>query len=91
MLQEYKTKTNIGVGFGLALQIAGRFLVDSGGGKPGAILGLVVILAGVAIFIWGCMSYARGKGQNAALGFLGLLSIVGLVVLAVLPDKHKTA
>jgi hypothetical protein len=90
MLQEYKTKTNIGVGLGLALQIVGRVIVDGGGGKPGTILGLVVMLAGVAIFIWGCMSYARGKGQNPFLGFLGLLSILGLVILVILPDKHKT-
>jgi hypothetical protein len=88
MLQEYKTKTNIGVGLGLALQIVGNVMVD-GSEQAGLILGLVAMLAGVAIFIWGCMSYSRGKGQSLYLGFLGLLSIVGLVVLVLLPDKHK--
>jgi hypothetical protein len=88
VLQEYKTKTNIGVGVGLILQILGRVLAEKIGGA-GALLGLLVALAGFGVFIWGCVSYARGKGQNGALGLLGLLSIIGLVILVVLPDKHK--
>jgi hypothetical protein len=44
---------------------------------------------GFIFFIWGCSSYAQGKGYSQWIGALGLLSIFGLVVLAVLPDKHK--
>jgi uncharacterized membrane protein YhhN len=90
MLQEYKTKTNIGVGLGLALQMVGNVIANSSE-QADLILGLVAMLAGVAVFIWGCMSYARGKGQSPYLGVLGLLSILGLVILVVLPDKHKAA
>jgi len=93
MIAEYKTKTNIGVGLGIILQIAGRFVMGSGaavaGGLAGPELGLILILGGVVAFIYGCRSYAKGKGHHPAWGFLGLLSIVGLIILVFLPDKHK--
>ncbi len=88
MLPEYKTKTNIGVGSGILLQIAGRTLsgpVDAG---PAGIGGLL-ILAGLVPFIWGCCMYAKGKGHSGAWGLLGLFSIIGLIILVCFPDKHK--
>jgi hypothetical protein len=89
MLPENKTKTNIGVGLGIILQIAGRFFARQ---KPElAIVGLVMILVGAILFIWGCMNYAEGKGHSKWLGLLGLLSCIGLIVLIVLPDRHKDA
>lgn len=87
MLPEYKTKTNIGVGIGILLQIVGRFL--GAAGDSGEILGLIVILVGAAFFIWGCMNYAEGKGHSKLLGLLGLLSCIGLIILIILPDHHK--
>ncbi|MEP7010159.1 MAG: hypothetical protein ABJC13_07535 [Acidobacteriota bacterium] len=73
MLAEYKTKTNIGVGLGIIGQLVGRTLVGKGetGGGLYLILGLVLILAGVVSFIWGCCSYAVGKGYSSSYGFLG--------------------
>jgi hypothetical protein len=53
-----------------------------------ALLGLVLALAGLALFVWGCVNYCQGKGQPGALGLLGLLSLIGLLVLVFLPDKH---
>ena len=35
------------------------------------------------------MSYCEGKGYSKWLGLLGLLSIIGLLVLVFLPDRHK--
>lgn len=87
MLAEKKTATNIGVAVGILLQIVGNVLQRQGGSM--AIIGLVVALAGTAVFIWGCVNYAQGKGYSGALGLLGLLSCLGLIVLVVLPDKHK--
>jgi len=87
MLPEKKTKTNIGVGFGIVLQIAGRVLAYMGGVV--AILGLILILVGAASFIWGCMNYAEGKGHSKWLGLLGLLSCLGLIILICLPDHYK--
>jgi len=84
MLAEYKTKTNIGVGVGILLQIVGRALLTSD-----QILGIPVALAGVGFFLYGCFSYAKGKGYPSLLGLLGLLSCLGLIVMVLLPDKHK--
>jgi hypothetical protein len=53
------------------------------------LIGLIVAVVGLAVFIYGTVNYAMGKGYNGALGLLGLLSCVGLVVLVLLPDKHK--
>jgi uncharacterized membrane protein len=82
MLPENKTKTNIGVGLGILLQILGRFVV-------GGLLGLILILVGLVLFIWGCMNYAVGKGHSKWFGLLGLLSCIGLIILIFLPDHHK--
>jgi len=86
MLPEYKTKTNIGIGIGILLQLLGRFLARNEGI---AVVGYVLILVGVVFFIWGCMNYAAGKGHSKLLGLLGLLSCIGLIILVFLPDRHK--
>ena len=36
------------------------------------------------------MNYAEGKGHSKWLGLLGLLSRLGLIVLILLPDHHKS-
>ena len=87
MLAEYKKRTNIGVGLGIISQFVGRILISSEG--PGALLGVLLVLGGAVSFVWGCWSYAVGKGYHGAWGFLGLLSIIGLIILACFPDKHK--
>jgi hypothetical protein len=87
MLAEKKTNTNIGVGIGFVLQLGGHFLRTNVDGM--GIIGLVIAIIGLALFIWGCVNYAQGKGYSGALGLLGLLSCFGLIVLVVLPDKHK--
>ena len=82
MLAQYKTNTNLGIGFGIVAAIIGSAL------RPSPI-GLVILLLGYALFIWGCVQYAKGKGHSGWLGALGILSILGLIVLALLPDRHK--
>jgi hypothetical protein len=87
VLEQYKRTTNIGVGIGMAVGLAGAFLSRS---ESIAILVIanVCALAGVAIFVWGCSQYAKGKGHSPWWGFLGLLSIFGLVALVFFPDKR---
>jgi len=87
MLPEQKKNTNILVGLGLIGQIMGRSMAS--GSSPG--LGLIILLAAAVVFIWGCCEYAFGKGYSRWMGALGLLSLIGLIVLAVLPDRHKDA
>jgi len=90
VLAEYQTKTNIGVGLGLVLEIAGRILTRGDNRSLGTV-GSLVILVGVIAFIWGCAQYCRGKGHSPWWGAFGLLSILGLIVLFFLPDRHKQA
>jgi len=88
MLSEYKTKTNIGVGLGIIGQIIGRTLIDTKADGE-VLLGAAIILAALVVFIWGCAQYAKAKGQSGWFGLFGLLSIIGLLVLFFLPDRHK--
>jgi hypothetical protein len=85
MLPENKTNTNIGVGLGLILEIVGRLVLG------GSVVGLILVIVGYVLFIWGCMNYAVGKGHSKWLGLLGLLSCIGLLILIILPDHHKEA
>ena len=87
MLAAYERRTNIGVGAGLLVSIAGRVLTVRGYPQ----LGLLIALAGFILFIWGCAEYCNGKGQSPWLGLFGILSIFGLLVLFFLPDRHKDA
>jgi hypothetical protein len=87
VLAEYKKKTNIGMGLGIVAQFVGVVLINSG--YVGTVFGYSFLLGGIVLCIWGCWSYAKGKGYDGVLGFLGLFTIIGLIILACLPDKHK--
>ena len=89
MIQEYKNKTNIGVGLGLVINIIGSILSRQIENPAISILGSLLLIVGSVIFIWGCWNYAKGKGYHGAWGLLGLLSCIGLVILVLFPDKHK--
>ena len=100
-----RRNTNIGVGIGVLLQVGGLFIAQMPGvgerffaidilaGIKGhnefIILGLVLILVSLPPFIWGCMNYAAAKGYTKEVGLLGLLSIIGLNILVLLPDKLR--
>ena len=92
MLQVYKKRTNIGVGLGLLLQLVGNVCLGPEGAEPSvnlSIVGMALGLAGFVLFIWGCLSYSKGKGYHPGWGFLGLLSFFGLIILVLMPDRHK--
>ena len=86
MLSEHKTKTNIGVGLGILLQLIGRLVARD---EANSLIGSILTLVGLALFIWGCINYAAGKGHSKWLGLLGILSCLGLLILVLLPDRHK--
>jgi len=86
MLQDKQQAVNVGVGLGIAGQLAGRFILQGQFGMNA--IGAVVIVASAALFIYGCVNYALAKGQSGWLGLLGLLSIIGLIILVCLPDKY---
>lgn len=80
---------------GIALQFGGSYLPPLMGfdveDPPIAVTAAMwmAILAGTALLIVGLGLYAAAKGHSRWAGLLGLLSIVGIIVLAVLPDKRK--
>lgn len=47
------------------------------------------ILAGDILFIFGLVYYAKSKGYSGLFGLLGVLSCIGLLIIALLPDKTK--
>ena len=51
----------------------------------------LIVFAGWVMLVVGLCYYALAKGYSKWLGLLGLLSCIGLVVLACLPDRTKTA
>ena len=88
MSEEYKNKTNVGVGTGILLQFLAQVLFGARGqGNPAAYS--VLMLLGAVAFIYGCCSYAKGKGYPAILGLLGLFSCLGLVILVLLPVRQN--
>ena len=86
MLPEKRTKTNVGVGIGVLLQLAGLFLAQTW--DAAVLFGLILILASLPVFIWGCINYADGKGHSKWVGLVGLAGIIGLIVLILLPDQQ---
>ena len=93
MIYEYKNKANTGIALGLLLIfiaiVMGVSAVHHGGDVSGTSPALILVarIAGAVLFVWGCCMYAKAKGYPAAVGLLGLLFLIGLIVLAVLPDK----
>lgn len=81
-------RTNVGVGGGMALQMIGFFL--AGATDEQALMGGLLVVMSVPLLVWGCFSFAAGKGYPAPLGLLGLLGIVGLLVLLILPPRPPT-
>lgn len=78
---------------GIILQLVGQFAPAAIGGNPppdGLVYGgLVVMLLGTVLLIMGLSWYAAAKGHHRAWGLMGFLSLIGLIVLACLPDRKK--
>lgn len=93
MIREYKTKTAIAAAVCIGGLVAILVMLppagsDAGWDGPGRIATLPLVLCVGAYFyaFWAC---AKGKGYPGVLGLLlPLLSVVGLIVLVVLKDKH---
>jgi hypothetical protein len=83
-----KQLTTIGIGGGLVLKILGSIVFQVREHNAGA-AGMFMNVAGTILFIWGCKHFVVGKGYNAWLAVLGILSCVGLFILIILPDRRK--
>ena len=87
MSPEKKTRTNIGVGIGIILQLTGVLVFRVGAGPP--LVVPLLLLGSVPVFVWGCMNYAEGKGRSKWLGLIGVAGIIGLAVLTIFPEQHE--
>jgi len=98
VLVEYKPNVKWGLCVGLFLQVScGSLLAwriysapdqDAITDTTNLTLALV-LLGGVYCWALGCGDYARGKGHDVSVGsLLSLLSLPGLFILWVLPDRH---
>jgi hypothetical protein len=99
MIAKYVRKSLMFGGPGLLLQMGCTFVANliikkamTIGTVPLAVLtGIFVVgsIAGNILFIAGLSFYAKAKGYSAVLGALGLLSCIGLLILALIPDRTK--
>jgi drug/metabolite transporter (DMT)-like permease len=87
MSPEKKSRTNIGVGIGVILQLTALLVSRIGAGPP--LVVPLLLLVSVPVFVWGCMNYAEGKGRSKWLGLVGVAGIIGLAVLTIFPEQHE--
>ena len=85
MSLEIKTHTLIDFGCGILLQIAGGVLMRMSG--IAVIPGLTLLLLGAWFLILGCTGYASAKGYSMWIGLLGSFSVLGLIILFLLPHQ----
>ena len=78
MIKEYNRKSLYYGIPGLCVQIIGVIASSP----------LLVLVGGIFLIVGLCM-YAKAKGRHYAWGFFGLLSWIGIIVLACLNDESK--
>jgi hypothetical protein len=93
MIREYSRKS-LAIGIPAIALLTVPILVWSDAGIMSSntwvtIASVVAPMAGSALFIVALCYYAKAKGYNGSLGLLGLLSCVGLLIIALLPDRTK--
>jgi hypothetical protein len=82
--KSYKSGTSF-AGLGFILTILGRLFYS----LPGYIsyLAICMLVAGIPLFFFGCHRIAKGKGYHDAWALLGLLSLIGLIILFLIPNR----
>ncbi len=69
---------------GLILQFVG--LAISNANPENQVVGMVITVTGVAMLTLGLAMYAKAKGRSPLWCVMGLFSLLGLIVLALLKD-----
>ncbi|MEP6672846.1 MAG: hypothetical protein ABJF10_27025 [Chthoniobacter sp.] len=85
MLQEHKTNTNLGIGFGIVLLSVANF---SSKGTFSPFTTQLIALGGLALYLWGGASYALGKGHSGWWAIVLFIPFLGLIILVALTDHH---
>ena len=74
---------------GVIVQTVGWIIAKGAQTAPFALFGSLVFFGGTGLLLVGLVYYARAKGRSGWWGLVGLLSCVGILVLAFLPDRLK--
>ena len=82
-----KRKALIGLGVGLSLEIISR--VVAAGGDQLFLVAVALFLVATLLFIWGCTHYALSKGLPDWFGYFGLFSVIGLLVIFLVPARRS--
>ncbi|MBI3045837.1 MAG: hypothetical protein HYY78_23770 [Betaproteobacteria bacterium] len=93
MIVQYERRANIAAGVWLASLIPLIALVtraEGVGGEAREVLQLAVMITNLSAFWYAFWAFAKAKGYSGFLGLvLPIFSLVGLLILIFLPDKHK--
>ncbi len=85
MPEDLRAQAKFGIIAGLIIQFIGGLLTQAGGHAHN--IGFTLSIAGLTLVTWGCLSLMRIKGYPPALGILGVLPLVGVLVLLLLPVR----
>ena len=92
MLVKYKKQANISAGVWLITLILLIAVIQSTKGnmwESGDVGGIALLITNIGSFWFSFWAYAKAKGYSGLVGLvLPLLSVLGLVILAMLRDKH---
>lgn len=72
---------------GIALYMGARIWMRSAS-PPALWLGYSMVVLGVGCLVYGLSRMAVFKGYHHAWGILGLTGVLGLIVIALLPDRR---
>jgi hypothetical protein len=76
------------IALGFVLQFLSGFILHAAGAAGGGYaFGMVVLIVGEGIGLYGCSAFMEEKGWPEWLGWLGLLNVLGLLILFCLPDR----
>ncbi len=92
MIANHKRKAGIGIGVGLTIELGLELVAHALPSPLNPIALLIWIILGLLsalLLIWGCTNYAAAKRLPHWLGYLGFFSIVGPLVLWILPDRSE--
>ena len=61
-----------------------------GGAITVGIIFYIAFMVGLCVlFVWACKKIAEGKGLPSSYMWFGLLGVIGLIVVAIIPDRRQ--
>jgi hypothetical protein len=85
----FEQRVSIYLAVGGLAQLLSRALLDTGKDAGSMLAGITLLVVGAGVIVYGCRRYAANKGYHKSLGWLGLLSCVGIITLVLLPNRRK--